>query len=438
MSQGVTRGVGRLGYSEPEYKKYLKFAWMTLIAFCLMYMFMYNGRLNMGVALPHLFKEFGWTKTEAGILTSILFWAYAFGQLVNGRLSEIFGVKLFAFLGAALSVIANIVLSFQTSFVVIAVIWGLNGYFQAMVFAPGLALISRWWPARRRGMATGLVSMALTIAQVIVWVTVLASFHIMPEWGWRAAFRLPIVLTAAFAIVFWFMSKQDPTDVGLKGYEEDPDMKVLEEKYEQIIREKGKLYPYVALFHHWTFCLWCLIIVLLNAARYAMLTWIPTFFVEVYNVNLKQGILFTLVLPLGMAVGAFVFPYISDKFKNRNRAIGIYIGTLLASAMALILPNLGSVTSAQFGLFFLGFFPSVAALVWAYATDVGARAFTGTAVGLLDWFGYIGAALQAILLGKVLDITKDWNVLFTILAGLFISVAILAFIASRGVKKEKN
>jgi OPA family glycerol-3-phosphate transporter-like MFS transporter len=175
--------------------------------------------------------------------------------------------------------------------------------------------------------------------------------------------------------------------------------------------------------------------VLLNAARYAMLTWIPTFFVEVYKVNLKQGILFTLVLPLGMAIGAFVFPYLSDKFANRNRALGIYIGTLLAAVMALILPNLTSVMYAQTGLFFLGFFPSVAALVWAYATDVGARAFTGTAVGLMDWFGYIGAALQAILLGKVLDVTKDWNTLFTILAALFIGVAILAFIASKGAKK---
>jgi sugar phosphate permease len=422
----------RLGYSEENYKKYLKYAWITLLAFSAMYLFTYNGRLNMGLALPHMFKEFGWTKAEAGLLTSLLFWAYGIGQLINGRLCEIVGPKQFAFLGVILSITTNIVISFQSSFLVIAILWTLNGYFQAMVFAPGLTLVSRWWPHKRRGMATGIVSASLTIAQLVCWLTVLASLNIMPDWGWRAAFRLPVLLTAVFAILFWILAKRDQADIGLPSYVEIPEMKAAEEEYATIIREKGKLYPYITMFKHWTFVVWCLIMVLLNAARYAMFTWVPTYFVEVYKVNLKQGVLFTLVLPLGMVLGAFLFPYLSDKFFPRNRAIGICAGTFVAAIIALIIPPIGSVTHAQYALFFLGFFPSVAALIWAYATDVGTRAFTGTAVGVLDFFGYVGAALQAVILGGILHATKNWSLVFYALAILFVSVTILAAIASMG------
>jgi len=439
MEKKQTECVELLGYSEPEYKKYIKYAWMTLLGFSFLYLFMYNGRLNMGLALPALFKEFGWTKAEAGILTSMLFWTYAIGQLVNGRLSEIVGQKKFIFIGASLSIITNIVVSYQSSFLVIAALWALNGFFQGMVFAPGLSMIAKWFPSKRRGVATGIASASATTAQVVVWLCVMGSMQIMPEWGWRAAFRLPVLLTAVVVIVFWIVAKKDQAEIGLPPYKEEiPEVKLMEEKYEKIVQEKGILYPYKTLFSHWTFWCWCLVCVLLSAGRYAMLTWMPTFFMDVYAVSIKKTLYFSIGLPVGMMFGAFIVPYLSDKFFSRYRAVGICGVTIGSLIMCLILPRLGSAETTGYALFVLGFFDAAAALMWTMASDVGTRVLTGTAIGSLNFFSYIGAATQSVVLGKVLHATKDWTMIFAVLAGIYALACVLSALGAYGAESAKK
>lgn len=77
---------------------------------------------------------------------------------MNGRLSEMFGVNRFIVSAVLLSAFANIVIGFQSSLIVITILWAFNGYFQSMAWAPGMALLSRWWPANKRGFATGMAN----------------------------------------------------------------------------------------------------------------------------------------------------------------------------------------------------------------------------------------------------------------------------------------
>ena len=81
------------GYNESEYSKFKEFAWKMLISFGLTYMFFYNGRQNINLVLTMMTEELGTTKEVMGVVTSALFWCYAFGQLVNGRLGAFFGVE---------------------------------------------------------------------------------------------------------------------------------------------------------------------------------------------------------------------------------------------------------------------------------------------------------------------------------------------------------
>jgi sugar phosphate permease len=58
-------------------------------------------------------------------------------------------------------------------------------------------------------------------------------------------------------------------------------------------------------------------------------------------------------------------------------------------------------------------------------------------VGVLDWLAYIGAALQGVILGGVLEKTKgNWYAVFNILAGIFIVVMVLAIVAYIGSKSK--
>ena len=93
----------------------------------------------------------------------------------------------------------------------------------------------------------------------------------------------------------------------------------------------------------------------------------------------------------------------------------------------VIFPNITSQGAASAMLFFVGFFSSVNGIVWAFAGDIGTRAFAGTATGLLDWAAYMGAAIQSILFGYVSEIS--WNAVFVTIAALYALLVVLALLA---------
>ena len=74
----------------------------------------------------------------------------------------------------------------------------------------------------------------------------------------------------------------------------------------------------------------------------------------------------------------------------------------------------------------------------AYATDVGGRAFAGTAAGILDCFAYLGASVQAIFFGSVLTNSSNWTLVFTAIAGVCVAIIIIAIIGGWGLNQEKK
>ena len=132
----------KYGYTKEEYSKFKNFAWKMLLSFGLTYMFFYNGRQNINLVFTQMAEGLGSTTAAMGVVSSALFWCYAFGQLVNGRLGAYFGYKRYMTIGVFSSAIINIIISFQHSIPVIAVLWGLNGFCQSMVWANGLGVLN--------------------------------------------------------------------------------------------------------------------------------------------------------------------------------------------------------------------------------------------------------------------------------------------------------
>jgi sugar phosphate permease len=198
------------GYSPSDYKKFKRFAWMMLLSFGLTYLFFYNGRQNINLVMTQMAEELGSTTAAMGVVSSALFWCYAFGQLVNGRLGALIGYKRFMMMGVIASAILNVVISFQHSVPVIAVLWGLNGFFQSTVWSNGLGVLNKWWPKRERGFASGLTTAFSGVAQVVTYLTILLCMELNPEWGWRAGFRypmIPMVLMVLLAVTAFILSR---------------------------------------------------------------------------------------------------------------------------------------------------------------------------------------------------------------------------------------
>ncbi len=391
-----------------------------------MYLFFYNGRQNINLVMTQMAEDFGSSTAAFGAVSSALFWLYAFGQLINGRLGAFFGYKRFMIIGVVASAVLNVVISFQHSIPVIAVLWGLNGFFQSMVWSNGLGVVNKWWPAKKRGFATGLTTFFSGMAQVTTYLSVLLCLHLNPEWGWRAAFRFPMLPLLLSLIAFICFFKNSPSDAGLSEFEEEGDNENAE--LDTLIKNKGYFYPYKLLFSEPKVILLCFISAIAGIGRYGLLTWIPTYFTEELGLAIKDGIFSSILLPFGQACAMFVFPIITDKLLKGKREPMLIIASLVTFCGMLVFPFIRNQLGASVMLFVLGVFAMVTGVIWTIAGDIGGKALSSTVVGVFDWAVYMGAAVQAMLFGFVKD-TFGWKSIFVIIAVLYVVLLILTLLA---------
>lgn len=419
------------GYTEKEYAKFKKHAWLMLLSFGITYLFFYNGRQNINLVMSQMATELGSSTAALGVVSSSLFWCYAFGQLINGRLGAFFGYKRFMMVGVAASGIINIIISFQHSIPVIALLWGLNGFFQSMVWANGLGVLNKWWPKSKRGFASGLTTAFSGSAQVVTYLTILLCLDMNPEWGWRAAFRYPMIPMLLMLIAFAMFFKEKPEDVGLAPFEEEnAEQEKRDKELALQIEKNGYLYPYKVLFSEPKVIVFCLISAIAGIGRYGLLTWVPTYFTEQLGLSIKDGIFSSILLPFGQACAMFIFPLITDKVFKGKREPMLALASIVTFCGMMVFPFITSQKPASLMLFILGVSGMVTGVIWAIAGDIGGRAFSSTVVGVLDWAVYMGAAIQASVFGFMKD-TFGWSAIFITIGSLYIIMLILTLLARK-------
>ena len=424
------------GYSERDYRLFRAHAWKYLIFFSLLYCFIYCTRLNLSNAGAVMMKGLGWSAPDFGILTGALFWTYGIGQLVNGRLSEIVGPGKFVVGAVLLSVAANIVFSFQTSLVAMAVIWGLNGFFQSMAWTPGVAILTKWWPGQTRGFATGFAHAFSGFGQVAAILAVAFAFEAMPDAGWRAAFLVPAAVPLSMLVFYLLFCRTSPKQVGLAEYvEDDPARAAMEAEMRELVATRGKFYPYRYVLANKQFLVWVAIAFITGLARYGLVTWIPLYFIDRFKIDVTTGLLGSLSLPIGMGVGTLVVPWLTDKWCPNDRLPAVIwsavLGALAIGAFLLCDPRVAcQMAFAQVLLFVAGFcIYAINGTAWAYATDIGGRVFSGTSSGVLNFSAYMGAAVQSFVYGFLLS-HIGWTAVFASLAVLCATIVLLGLTGS--------
>lgn len=429
------------GYTDEQYKRFRRYAVRYLLLFSLLYCFLYCTRLNLSGAAAAMTRDLGWTSREIGVLTGTLFWTYGIGQLVNGRLSEIVGTSRFLTLSVLLSAAVNVVMGFQSSLAVMVILWGLNGFFQSMSWTPGLAALTNWWPGNKRGFATGFAHAFSGFGQAVSTLAVALAFAVLPAQGFRAAFWIPAAFPLVMLLLFILLARPTPSSVGLPEYrEDDPERAAHEEELRLLAEEKGKFYPYKFVLSNGRFWLWIAIALITGVARYGLSTWIPMYFVEKFNLDITSGLLQSLTLPVGMGIGTLVVPALTDRFCPQNRLPAVILSAIVGAAavggIVALDPRILWQRVILLSLLFIAGFCiyAISGTSWAYATDIGGRVFSGTSSGVLNFSAYVGAAIQSMLYGFLLE-KMGWAMIFISIAVLCGSVALLG---AAGSKRKKT
>lgn len=400
MSTQNSNGAGTAGkFGQQQWKMLL------LTMFC--YLFFYTGRHNFGWAAKHLAATLHISYEKIGWVSFAMLIGYAAGQLINGNLADRFSPKHMIATGGLLSVAANVLISFSSSFTVILVLWTLNGYFQSMAWASGSRIISNWWQDKRRGMAFGMYTMAAGCSSVI---TYLFSILLVHE-SWRNVFRIPVLFLAVAVVIFFIFVRNAPSEVDAGS----------------VATERPNwLAAYKAVFSNKRFLIVCLALGFQSMARYALIFWVPLYFMSKEVQRGMGDVWISLLLPIGMATGALSFGFISDKLFNANRVKSIALGMSLCCVVSLLLYWLPVHSGWLVGVFVFcaGFFSyGPQANFWPLSPELLGHAYVGTGIGIMNMCAYLFAAIGEPLMGHLIDRTGSKSV-------IFLTVALIALLSA--------
>lgn len=411
-----------------------------LLSVMLCYLFYYTGRQTFGFAIPGIEKELGIDKPTLGWISAGMLWSYAIGQAINGNLGDKFGGRRMMALGAILSCGFNWLTSFGMGFKSLAVPWGLNGYVQAMGWAPGCRLLSNWWSPKRHGTVYGLYVFAAGLSSVLSYVTSLIIVDTL-QLDWRWIFRLPVLLLGCAGIVFYFVVRERPEDMGLERVLDDAPTHAHAEAPAQASQEgpagmESSAHRYLAVVRNLRFMLGCVAIGFQSVARYGLIIWVPVhFFGQEWNTGIG-GInpkWITLALPIGMAFGALVSGWLSDRVFKSRRSIVIALLMTLASVSSFSMWFLSGHPIAGVAILFLcGLFTyGPQSMFWALCPELLGRRRAGTGTGVMDAFAYVFAGLGEPFIGGMIRHFDNTGVVFLIVGTAALIGSVLALFIRR-------
>ncbi len=377
-------------------------AWQSriFVASWLTYASFYLGRVNFSVALPYIRAEFGWGKAQVGLIGAALFWAYAFGQLVNGQLGERLGAREFVAAGLLASATLNLAFPLSSSLAAMALIWAFNGYFQATGWGPIVGLLAGWFGPEGRGRLSALFSPCYVVGNVVSW---LLAGWLAARFGWRAVFWAPAGLMALSALHWYGRARNPPRAPRGRGAP----------------LHLSLLWPVaVASF-------------LYGIVEKGFLLWAPALLVEARGLALDMAAYSAVAMPLLGAMGIVLAGWAAEGKEPRVVAFLMVALGLLVLLFRALLP-LGALWP---GLLALGAIGATAhganaLMVTAIPLGLGARGGASSAAGFLDFASYLGAGLAGALMGAISD-GWGWDAVFALWAAAAFAAALVINTSSR-------
>jgi MFS transporter, OPA family, glycerol-3-phosphate transporter len=380
---------------------------------------LYFCRNNLGVALPGLEKELGYTKSQMGTVLMSLKLAYGIGQFINGQLAEHVRPRKLLAIGLLASAALNVVFGWATALYFMTFVWAANGYVQALGWPPTMRTAANWFPPAQRGRAIGIIGTGYQLCGAL---TFFVSGWAADRFGWRGVLWVPAILVTASAIHMLLFLKDSPRQEPVA--EVAPQLPPI---HSHSLWENLK----VTLTNP---ALWILAValLLLDACRYGFTDWGVTHLKEVQNDSVSTAAFKYAVLPFGGICGALAAGWATDRFFRGRRAPVIFILLMALGFLALAYDYvIHWGMGASIGILFaLGFciFGSQILLVGTLPVDLARKGTAAAAAGFVNFMGYMGAAAGDKVTGHLVD-DKGWQFAVRFWAGCgFVAALVILFL----------
>jgi len=385
--------------------RYAKARIRQVSAMLFVYAIFYVCRLAFSASKKGMIEQGAYTPAEIGYVGSAMLFAYAIGKITNGFIADRVNVKKYIMLGLFVSALANLLVGFHLPAMMLAVVWFVNGFAQSSGAPCCVVALSRWWSRERRGTYYGIWSCSNNLGEVLAYVisagiVVWVGKCFGPDWAWRSCFWG----AAAFALVgiaaAWLFYGNSPEDEGLPPVPDaGADAKIDTTGGQKIALTSAAVWL-IALAGGF-----------FAASRYAIIDW-GMFFLQVKKGYTEAGA--AAIISINSVVGAVssaLSGIISDRFfKSSRRGLALSAGFLNVVALALFMLVPGchawiDVTAMVMFGFAVGILLTF--LGGLMAVDYVPKCAAGAALGIAGLGSYMGAGLQSIISGYLINRAED-------------------------------
>jgi NNP family nitrate/nitrite transporter-like MFS transporter len=277
-------------------------------------------------------------------------------------------------------------------------------------FAVGIAYVSRWYPPEKQGLALGIFGAGNVGAAVTKFV---APF-VLVAYGWQVTAQVWAVGLVVMAVVFWFMTTDDPVLRERRARGEKPTSAWLE------------LEP-LKNVQVWRFSLYYFFVF---GAFVALSLWLPRYLINVYGVDIKTAGIAAAMFSLPASVFRVYGGHLSDRYGARRVMYWTFFVSVVCTFVLAYPPADYIVRSIngpiafhmEMGLvpfivtvFVLGFFMALGKAAVFKHIPVYYPKNVGSVGGLVGMIGGLGGFVLPIAFGALNDLTGVWTSCFMLL-----------------------
>ncbi len=405
----------------------------------------YLDRQIIGLLKPVLEVEFGWTETDFAHIVMAFTAAYAIGLLFFGWLIDKLGSKLGYSITVMLWSLAGMLHALaRTVFGFCAARVGL-GLGEAGNFPAAVKVVAEWFPKNERALATGIFNAGTSIGVIAA---LLITPLILHYYGWQEVFWITGALGFVW-LVLWWRFYDIPSKQKRLTAQEHALIYSGQDSAEEF-EPAGKLKNWKKLFYFRQ--TWAIIAGkgLIDPIYWFFLFWLPSYFSNSFNLDLKKPSLQLMVIYLATTLGSIGGGYLSSQLIKKGMPVLKARKTALITCAMLEI----SVVLAQFATepWAAGALISLAVAahqawatnVFTMASDLFPKEAVSSVVGIAGTAGAVGGILFPMLIGSLLDSYKEagnlaggYHLLFTVCGFTYLLAWVIIHLLTMGSRRLK-
>lgn len=369
----------------------------------------------LSLLLPTLALQFGLSKAQLGLFTSITAAGQIIGGILFGYVSDRLGRVRTASLCVGIYSLFSGLISFAPDEHWFAALRFFGALGMGGTWTAGAALIAETWHASRRGKGGALMQMGLPIGAILaITISGIVSngYGGLAGQGWRVLFMIGAL---PFFILFWVARKTPESPIWLERKHAKSQAVAKAKASSDTLNVRGLLTAFGFIFF-------------LQYLYWGVFTWTPTFLVTVKHLDFVHSLKFVLSLQFGAITGFLLFSAFVDRLGRRP----MFLAYLLVGAGAVFVYILSAdPLLLMVAIFFTGF--SVNGIFAGagpfLAEIIGNTASRGFLMGLAYNGGRLGGFIAPLVIGALASTAGGFVLGLSTTIVAFIAAAVVVFFA---------